>query len=216
MPKDLSKTLTDVYEDAGSTPAGQVLGTTDGPENPADLPNVTVAPRQAPSRTGPERALLARDHAPQPDESDRSERAALALRERLANERARAGAKPGSDAEDEQVMWYIECPDVGCRGPGVWIHRDPAGPLADTDWSASYKARRSRWPTSRGELTPLVCQCCAAEGKSVELQLFHTGGKPVVNSRFLRSMPMELYRELAGLQDSVQPKQPQQPQKVRT
>jgi len=109
----------------------------------------------------------------------------------LQDQEQRKVAPARVEGDDPDWIYFVRCPDAGCRGPGVWIHTQPGGQLKPNDWEASYKPRVAAWPG-----TKLFCQVCYAAGRQTMLPVFHERGYPVLNERHVGKMSRAKFDEL--------------------
>lgn len=103
-------------------------------------------------------------------------------------------------------VYYVECDDSDCLGPGIWIKGDPRAALTEQNWWSSYKALGSKWPANQKP----YCQVCDyRHGQERPLRgiSFNSIGNPgpdqrrkglVVKPRYIRSITQAEYDQLVA------------------
>lgn len=176
----------DIYAPDELTPSG------------TEIEPQTIAPASAKSRAeGFKRVPKRKNKQDYEEEQSKSAEAAIELQKRLAARRAEVSELARKELDSEYV-WYVQCPDQDCQGPGIWIHRRPFGVLTANDWSASYKPRGIMWPSHNDQPPRIYCQCCHEQGRTVELRMLHQNGKPVANQRWVQRITRKEYESLVG------------------
>lgn len=129
---------------------------------------------------------------PKVDEQQREQAFAVAIK--MRDMRRAKLDELNNRTPDGPNLGYIEC--IDCLGPAIWIHGSPEGLIRHTDWETAYKPKGADWG---GKLPH--CQCCAGEGRRVDVRVLHDGGTGLgltILKNYYREISREEFEQLTS------------------